>query len=68
MTIKGQKLTRQAASAKYPPDSVVIEMKTDLLLNENYVKNGECIREEFPSYYLIRRVYEQLQALTLDGF
>jgi hypothetical protein len=59
---------RNSPNAKYPPDSVVIEMKTDLVLNQQYLDNPTNVRAEFPSYFLVRRVYEKLQSLTVDGF
>lgn len=67
-TLAPVEIGKSAPTGLYPPDAVVIEMKTDLWLNDRYVSNPLQTRHEFPTYALVRRTYEKLQELAIDGF
>lgn len=73
-TVSPYQASAREATVKYPDGRrrqkgvVVVEMKSDLAIDETYRTEPELVRKHNPTYFVVRRAYETLQLKPADGF
>ncbi len=73
-TVSPYQASALPATVKYPDGRrrqkgvVVVEMKSDLKIDEKYRTDQEALRTRNPTYFVTRRAYEALQMKPAEGF
>ncbi len=70
-TLAPSSLTSAPVTHRYPMGAtgvMVVEMKSDLVINGDYVTSAGRVQNENPTYFEIRTAYENLQKNPAPGF